>query len=89
LNTSTIAVVHRHTSVGIIDVGDFGVQTEPWVVRLQELGCHTLDDGVVSALIPYKVVFVAKAIPGQVAASVAKYQRALEWRISVFEVYDC
>ena len=87
LDAAAIFAVNRDAVVVVRNVGDVCVEAYAWVVFLEELGRHTVDNGAEAARVSYQVVVVTKDIGGQVVARAAKDQRAFQGRVAVFEVY--
>lgn len=58
LVTASRAIGNGHTRVTISNIGDGGVETQPFIVVCQERTCLAFEPGVESALVPDKVVFV-------------------------------
>lgn len=88
LDTTAIVAVNRDAVVVVRNVGDVCVEAHAWVAFLEELGCHTIDDGAEAARVSYQVIVVTEDVGGQVVARAAKDERAFQGGVAVLKVYD-
>ena len=51
VDTASVVIIHGNASIAIADVCDDCIKQQPRIVRLQESGCCSLDEGIETARI--------------------------------------